>query len=129
MYIHRADYPVAPASFGRGVSLEGVEDVRFYDEGDTVQVGGLTVTVLCTPGHTAGGVTLRCGDALFTGDTLFAGSCGRTDFATSSEPDMMASLRRLAELEGDLKVLPGHEASSSLDMERKYNPMVRWALR
>ena len=55
-------------------------DVRDYDEGDTVAVGGLTVTVLATPGHSEGSVTLRCQDALFCGDTLFAGSCGRTDF-------------------------------------------------
>lgn len=129
VYIHRADFPEAPASFGRGISLEGIENVHFYSEGDTVQVGSLTVTVLTTPGHTAGGVTLRCGDALFTGDTLFAGSCGRTDFPTSDENAMMASLRRLALLEGNLKVLPGHESTSSLDVERRYNPMVRWALR
>ena len=59
-------------------------DVRDYDEGDTVAVGGLTVTVLATPGHSEGSVTLRCQDALFCGDTLFAGSCGRTDFPGGS---------------------------------------------
>lgn len=129
VYIHRGDYPEAPASFGRGISLNGVDNVRFYDEGDTVQVGDLTVEVLATPGHTRGGVTLKVEDALFTGDTLFAGSMGRTDFATSSEFDMFASLRKLAGLEGDFRVLPGHEGESTLERERKTNPYIRWALR
>lgn len=129
VYVHRADYPFASASFDRGVSLEGTENLHFYDEGDTVSVGALTVCVLATPGHTAGGVTLRCENALFTGDTLFAGSCGRTDFPTSSEAEMLASLRRLAALEGNLLVLPGHESTSSLDIERKYNPMIHYAQR
>ena len=57
------------------------EDVKYYRDGDTVEVGGLRFEVMETPGHTPGGVTLRCGEALFTGDTLFRGSCGRTDFA------------------------------------------------
>ena len=56
------------------------EGTIFYKEGDEVRVGNLTFRVMETPGHTPGGVTLICGDALFTGDTLFAGSCGRTDF-------------------------------------------------
>ena len=60
------------------------EGTIFYKEGDEVKVGNLTFRVMETPGHTPGGVTLICGDALFTGDTLFAGSCGRTDFAGGS---------------------------------------------
>lgn len=129
VWIHKGDYPEAPASFGRGISLNGVENVHFYDEGDTVQVGGITVTVLATPGHTRGGVTLKAGDALFTGDTLFAGSMGRTDFATSDEAAMFDSLRKLATLEGDFRVCPGHEGESTLERERKMNPYIRWALR
>jgi glyoxylase-like metal-dependent hydrolase (beta-lactamase superfamily II) len=127
VYIHRSDYPEAPASFGRGISLEGMPNVHFYDEGDTVQVGGLTVEVLATPGHTRGGVTLKVGDALFTGDTLFAGSMGRTDFATSDEAAMFASLRKLSALEGDFRVFPGHEGESTLDRERQRNPYIRYA--
>ena len=104
-------------------------DVRDYDEGDTVAVGGLTVSVLATPGHSEGSVTLRCGDALFCGDTLFAGSCGRTDFPGGSMEKMMASLRRLGQLEGDLQVLPGHMEPSTLDRERRYNPYLLQAMR
>lgn len=99
-----------------------------YDEGDTVAVGSLTVEVLATPGHSEGSLTLRCGQALFCGDTLFAGSCGRTDFPGGSMERMMASLSRLARLEGDLAVYPGHMEPSSLERERAQNPYVRQAL-
>lgn len=128
VYVHPTDYPEAPASFGRGITLENVPNVRHYRDGDQVQVGKLTVTVIGTPGHTRGGVTLQVEDALFTGDTLFAGSCGRTDFATSSQEDMMASLKKLAQLDGDYRVYPGHEDTSTLDWERQHNIFVRWAL-
>ena len=92
-----------------------------YDEGDTVSIGNLTVRVLHTPGHTKGSVVLAVGEALFTGDTLFRGSCGRTDLPSGNYEEMMASLRRLAKLEGDYQVLPGHEGRSTLSMERQSN--------
>ena len=100
-----------------------------YGEGDTLTVGTLTVSVLATPGHSEGSVTLRCGDVLFCGDTLFAGSCGRTDFLGGSMTTILASLRRLGRLEGNLKVLPGHMEPSDLDSERKWNPYLMQALR
>lgn len=103
-------------------------EVRDYDEGDTLTVGNLTVTVLATPGHSEGSVTLRCGDVLFCGDTLFAGSCGRTDFLGGSMNKMMASLARLGALAGDLKVYPGHMEPSSLDRERQWNPYLLQAV-
>ena len=90
--------------------------------------GGLTVSVLTTPGHSEGSVTLRCGDVLFCGDTLFAGSCGRTDFPGGSVKKMMESLKRLGGLEGDLKVCPGHMEDSTLDRERSWNPYLRQAM-
>ncbi|MCD7838161.1 MAG: MBL fold metallo-hydrolase [Clostridiales bacterium] len=129
VYIHRADYPKAPSSFFRPVSLEGVEGIRFYDEGDTVTLGSHTIRVLSTPGHTQGGVCLMVEDCLFTGDTLFAGACGRTDFETSSTADMMASLKRLGQLEGDYKVYPGHEGATLLSVERQENPYLMYAMR
>ncbi len=97
-------------------------------EGDSVTVGGLTVTVLATPGHSKGSVTFRCGGVLFCGDTLFAGSCGRTDFVGGSMEEMMASLRRLGALEGDLQVLPGHMEPSTLERERRTNPFLLQAM-
>ena len=104
-------------------------NVTNYGEGDTVSVGGLTVEVLSTPGHSEGSVCLRCGEALFSGDTLFAGSCGRTDFPGGSVQKIMASLKRLGELEGNLQVFPGHMDSSTLDRERRVNPFLTQALR
>ena len=85
--------------------------------------------VLHTPGHSPGSVTYRVGDVLFCGDTLFAGSCGRTDFVGGSYPQILKSLKRLVSLEGNLRVCPGHEGTSSLDVERAHNPFVREALR
>lgn len=71
-----------PTPTGRqhAVSPAGqVDGLNFYDEGDHIPVGSLDVQVLHTPGHSKGSVTLKVGDVLFTGDTLFCGSCGRTD--------------------------------------------------
>ena len=104
------------------------EDVKYYRDGDTVEVGGLRFEVMETPGHTPGGVTLRCGEALFTGDTLFRGSCGRTDFAGGDMRQELRSLKRIAELPGDYEVYPGHAESSMLSIEREHNPYVRHAI-
>ena len=101
-----------------------------YDEGDEVLVGALTVKVLFTPGHTPGGVTLLVeGErVLFTGDTLFQGSMGRTDLAGGNYEEIMRSLARLAALEGDYHVLPGHMGGSTLERERKSNYYVMEAV-
>ena len=99
-----------------------------YGDGSTVAVGGLTVEVIHTPGHTPGGVCLKVGDTLFTGDTLFRGSMGRTDFPGGSYDAIMDSLKRLAALPGDYKVCPGHETLSTLEAERKGNYYMREAV-
>lgn len=104
------------------------ENAKFYKDGDEIRVAGLTFRVMETPGHTPGGVTLICGDALFTGDTLFRGSCGRTDFPGGDMREELRSLKRIAELEGDYEVYPGHAESSTLSIEREHNPYVRHAL-
>lgn len=101
----------------------------FYDEGDEITVDSLRFAVLATPGHTPGSVCLRCGGLLFTGDTLIAGSCGRVDFPGGSAADMLASLRRLAALDGSLTVLSGHAAPTTLAHERQTNPFMLEALR
>ena len=106
-----------------------VYNTKNYDEGDTIQVGDLEVTVLATPGHSEGSVVLRCGEILFCGDTLFAGSMGRTDFAGGSTKKIMNSFKRLANLEGNFAVLPGHMGTSDLESERKTNPYMHHALR
>ena len=96
-----------------------------YGEGDTVTVGDLTFTVLHTPGHTPGSSCLRCGDTLFSGDTLFRGSCGRTDFPGGRPDQMRESLRRLGAIEENLTVLPGHDEATTLDWERGHNFFLR----
>lgn len=92
-----------------------------YEEGDTVEFDGMHFTVMHTPGHSPGSVTLRCGDKLFCGDTLFCGSCGRTDSPGGSWEQLTQSLRRLGELEGDFEVYPGHGDASTLQRERRGN--------
>jgi len=96
-----------------------------YEDGDIIHVAGLELQVIHTPGHTPGCVCLLCGDTLFSGDTLFAGTCGRTDLPGGDFKAIQASLQRLASLEGDLRVLPGHGMASSLDLERRYNPYMQ----
>lgn len=95
-----------------------------YGEGDQLTLAGMTFTVLHTPGHTPGSVCLRFGEHLFTGDTLFAGSCGRTDFPGSSSAAMGRSLTRLAALRENLKIYPGHGETTTLDEEKRYNPYL-----
>ena len=134
----RAKWPDVPVYLNHRDQYEGdaylqqlfppVPGAKDYDEGDTVQVGGLTVDVMATPGHSEGSVTLRCGDVLLCGDTLFAGSCGRTDFPGGSVKKIMASLKRLGSLEGDLQVYPGHMETSTLDQERSWNPYLHQAM-
>ena len=102
--------------------------MRFYDEGDEVPIGSLKVLVLHTPGHTPGGVTLVCENAMFTGDTLFRGSCGRVDLAGGDGSVELASLKRLAEIPGDYEVYPGHMETTTLAVERTSNPYVYAAL-
>ena len=126
VYIHEADYrDVDPGLFPLRTELAGV---KFYGEGDHLPLGTLDIQVLHTPGHSEGSVTLKCGGALFCGDTLFAGSCGRTDFPGGDTAKMMASLRRLGQLEGDYQLLPGHMEPSTLDRERRGNPYLRQAM-
>ena len=81
-----------------------------------------------TPGHSKGSVTLKVGDVLFTGDTLFQGSMGRTDLRGGSYEAIMASLKRLGELPGDYHVCPGHMGLSTLERERKTNYYMQEAL-
>ena len=97
---------------------------RVFDDGDVIELGSLKIKVLFTPGHTVGSCCFLVNDAIFSGDTLFAGSMGRTDLPTGSSRDMRESLQRLADLEGDDNVYPGHGPSTTLERERRYNPFL-----
>lgn len=126
IYIHEADANGAGSNL---FPLAGqVDDLLLYGEGDELALGTLTIQVLHTPGHSPGSVTLKVGDVLFCGDTLFAGSCGRTDLRGGSYVEIMASLKRLGELEGDFHVCPGHDRTSTLERERRSNPFLREAM-
>ena len=86
-----------------------------------MEIGGIAVEVIHTPGHTPGSVTLKAEDVLFTGDTLFRSSIGRTDLEGGDFGTLMRSLKKLSALDGDWRVLPGHEGLSTLEDEKKYN--------
>ncbi|MBQ7759209.1 MBL fold metallo-hydrolase [Anaerotignum sp.] len=93
--------------------------------GDVVKVGDMEFTVLETPGHTAGSICFIGKDVIFSGDTLFQGSCGRTDLPTGSWADITVSLKKLAALPGDYQVYSGHGPATTLETERKTNPYMR----
>lgn len=99
-----------------------------YGEGDLLELAGTSIRVIQTPGHTPGSVCLICNDAIFSGDTLFADSCGRTDFPGGSWAQMMKSLKRLAGVQGDYAVYPGHGESTTLEAQRQYNPYLKGLL-
>ena len=127
VYMHALDAGTAVAF--DSYSFVPPEGTIFYKEGDEIRVGSLTFRVLETPGHTAGSCTLLCEDSMFSGDTLFHECCGRCDLETGSMEDMMASLKKLALLQGNYQVYPGHESFSTLDYERQYNPYMKEAMR
>jgi hydroxyacylglutathione hydrolase len=92
--------------------------------GDCVEVGLEKLTVLHTPGHSPGSMVLVTADMIFSGDTLFAASIGRTDFPGSSSDQMRDSLRKLARLPDALIVYPGHGSITNLGVEKRTNPFL-----
>ena len=104
------------------------EGGRFLSDGDVLELAGMKFEIMETPGHTPGGVTIRCGEALFTGDTLFKGSCGRVDFAGGDMEQELQSLKRICSLPGNYEVYPGHMDSTTLEQERCFNYYCRQAM-
>lgn len=96
----------------------------FIDEGDNIQVGSINFRVMHTPGHSPGGICLYGDGVLITGDTLFKGSVGRTDFPGGSKEDLKKSFRRLLGLPENTKIFSGHGAESTVGMEKKTNYFV-----
>jgi len=126
IYINPRDEGYEPGL--SGMKFRMPEGGLYYEEGDTVRIANLEFRVLATPGHTPGGVCLICENALFTGDTLFRGSCGRTDLPGGDMRAEMMSLKKLCALEGDYEVYPGHMDSSTLERERRFNHYCREAV-
>lgn len=96
-----------------------------YRDGDTIKLDELEFKVIHTPGHTAGSSCLAINDVIFTGDTLFCGSVGRTDFPGSSAEKMQNSLEKLRSLDGDYTIMAGHGEDTTLDYERRTNVYMR----
>ena len=120
VWIHPAEATMPPM-----VTAGPLYFTHTYDEGDTVSpIAGLELTVLHTPGHTPGSVCLLMGNEMFSGDTLFACSFGRTDLPGGDPRKMMESLRRLASLQGNFFIHPGHGGSTTLDAEKRFNPYM-----
>ena len=113
-----------------GMARSYVEDTPdiVAKEGTQITFGGLTATYMNTPGHTPGSSVIRIGDCLFTGDTLFRHECGRCDLEGGDFSQMLRSLKRLHDLEGDYKMLPGHEGLSTLSEERVANSYMLQAV-
>lgn len=108
-----------------GLTIEAFTVDKPLKDGETFRLGETEIRFLLTPGHTMGSGCYLIDDCLFSGDTLFCTSVGRTDFPTSSMRDMMRSVARLRDLEGNYDVYPGHDIFTTLDRERKYNPFMQ----
>ena len=120
VYLHEAELSMPPQ-----MTAGPLFYTNTYGEGDFVEAAGLSFKVLHTPGHTPGSICLLCENAMFSGDTLFWGSCGRTDLPGGSWVTIRKSLLRLADLSGDYDVYPGHGDATTLSFERKMNPYMR----
>ena len=98
------------------------------DEGDEIDISGMKCKVFSTPGHTPGSICVYFEDdhILFSGDTLFCETHGRTDFENGSASDMIKSVQRLLTLPEETKVYPGHEDFTTIEHERKYNPLSNY---
>lgn len=98
---------------------------EYVQEGDVIELGSLKLKVIHTPGHTKGGMCIKVGEHIFTGDTLFAGSIGRTDFYGGDYKKMEKSLKKLEKHDDDITIYPGHGPNSNLKIEKTTNPFMR----
>lgn len=130
VYIHADDANMlesASASLSSSMSIMDFKPVNNYTAvfGDCyINDGNLTFRILHTPGHSPGSVCYICEDVIFSGDTLFCCSIGRTDFPGGDPDAMLRSLRTLSNLEGNYRVCPGHNETTTLDYERRSNPYL-----
>ena len=120
VYIHPEDLTMPPM-----MTAGPLYYTKTYAEGTQLKLAGLDLGVLHTPGHTPGSVCLVCENSIFAGDTLFRGSCGRTDLPGGDWATIVNSLHRLAALEGNFWVYSGHGPTTTLRDEKKYNPYMR----
>ena len=131
LMIHPHDAPMleqltyAASSFGLAVENSPPVDRAIVD-GDIVSFGNIKLKVIHTPGHSLGGVSLYTNGHVFVGDTLFAGSIGRTDFPGGDYNTLISSIqKRLFPLGDDTRVYCGHGPQTTIGQEKKFNPFVR----
>jgi hydroxyacylglutathione hydrolase len=131
-YIHEADVLALSdyaawggADYGRPIPAIAVKDVRTVVDGDVLTFAGFRLEVLHTPGHTPGSVVYRTDGWALSGDLVFAGTIGRSDFPNSSPSHMERSLRRFLELADPTDVYPGHGPKTTVGRERASNPFLR----
>lgn len=108
-----------------GVHIPHFEIFRTFADGEKFSLCGIDFTAISTPGHTAGGMCYLVGDCLFSGDTLFLGSIGRTDLPTGDHKTLISSVKKLFAIPRDLKVYTGHGEDTTLNFERQFNPYIR----
>lgn len=119
--IYRNSSVVAREFFGIEIDDQPEPDLLLKDE-DLITIENLQFKVIHTPGHSPGSISLYCSGYLFTGDTLFAGSVGRTDLIGGNQRQLMNSLRKIATLPMETVILPGHGPQTKLIIEIKSNP-------
>jgi len=124
--IHEDDFGLLGNPLMNGASLFGLKTV-FGDadmkvsDGDILKLGSLEMEIIHTPGHTPGSMCIKISDCLFTGDTLFRLGVGRTDLGAGDHDKLMASLKRLMNMDDNIKVYPGHGSATDIGYERKNN--------
>ncbi len=107
------------------LECEPFEADELVNDADELNIGDIPVKVLLTPGHSKGSVCYVIGDRIFSGDTLFRMSVGRTDFVGGDRTEQAKSLKRLCSIEGDFEVYPGHGPATRLSYEKQYNPYIK----
>ena len=129
IYIHDLDAemlndPVKNLASPFRMAYQPVSPDHTFSDGSRISLDEITFTVMHTPGHTKGSSVFLTGTTMFSGDTLFQGSIGRTDFYGGDYETMQRSLKKLSELETDYTVLSGHGEKTTLGEEKKYNPYL-----
>ena len=124
VYMHKTDYEMQDKML-YPLAGKKLHKLEFLEDGDTLSLAGLEIGVLHTPGHTPGSVCFRIEDCLITGDTLFAGSVGRTDLPGGDWETLCLSLGKLCQMDNKLKIYPGHGEYSDLEKEKKTNPYMK----
>ncbi len=131
VYIHERDLTKLSDAEGQLIEFFRVRGYRSFDgakpigDGDLIKLDEIEFDVIHTPGHTSGSVCYIAEDVMFSGDTLFARSVGRTDMPDGSYRDLMKSMAIIKDLGGDLRILPGHMEETTLETERRLNSYLK----